>query len=71
MENAFYLVWNQNGGAPTVKHDSRQSAINEAERLARKCPGERFVVLRAVEGRVVDAMQRVSFDLDADEELPF
>ena len=42
---AFWLVWNENGHAPTVKHLDLKSAEVEAERLARQNPGERFHVM--------------------------
>jgi hypothetical protein len=45
---AFWMVWNENGRAPTFKHPSHASANTEAERLAKLIPGERFVVLQAV-----------------------
>lgn len=40
----FWLVWNEGGHAPTVKHDSYSSARFEAERLA-LCHGGTFHVL--------------------------
>jgi hypothetical protein len=43
----FWMVWNQNGQAPTRVHHRRKSAVKEAERLARKQPSDRFFVLRA------------------------
>ena len=44
----FYVVWNPNGGNPTMRHGALSSAINEAERLARQCGGQKFYVLKAV-----------------------
>lgn len=41
----FYLVWRENGGTPTFKHSTSQSAKREAERLARQSPGSKFHVL--------------------------
>lgn len=41
----FWLVWNENGHAPTFKHASATSARTEAERLARLNPGATFHVL--------------------------
>ena len=41
----FWLVWNHNGGVPTVQHETAQSAKTEAERLARNNPGQQFHVL--------------------------
>lgn len=44
----FWLVWNEVGGAPTLKHPTPQSARHEAERLARANPGQAFHVLIVV-----------------------
>jgi hypothetical protein len=55
----FWFVWNPQGNAPTCRHGSEQSAINEAERLARLNPGQEFVVLEALHVRCVDSMKRV------------
>lgn len=59
MEEAFWMVWNPAGGAPTHQHGSLELAQQEAERLARKQPGRKFYVLEALELRSVDDMQRV------------
>lgn len=68
--NQFWLVWNIDGGAPTRKHDSEQSAITEAERLARLNHGQHFAVLAATHVRFVDAMQRIDLR-DPNSEIPF
>lgn len=47
MEEQFWVVWCENGGAPTVKHPTFADAKREANRLARNVPGNRFVVLAA------------------------
>ena len=44
----FWMIWNENGHAPTVKHTTVRAAKCEAERLARFNPGERFIVLEAI-----------------------
>lgn len=46
-DEVFWIVWKEGGGPSYVKHDSRRSALNEAERLAVKHPGGRFYVLEA------------------------
>lgn len=56
---AFWIVWNPNGGAPTRKHESLESAQFEADRLARKHKGETFVVLQSISGSVVRDIHRV------------
>lgn len=51
----FFLVWNPEGGAPTLKQPSYVVAENEAKRLARSNPGQSFFVLAAVaEARKVE-----------------
>lgn len=44
----FWVVWREDGGTPTVKHDSEGAAVAEAERLARANQGHRFWVLRSL-----------------------
>jgi len=44
----YYYVHNQQGGAPRVRYDTAQKAINEAERLSAKQPGQAFEVLKCV-----------------------
>lgn len=69
--DTFWVVWQENGGVPTRKHATPRDASNEAERLARKCPGERFFVLCSIASCVkVD----VSWDgpkPDQDDDVPF
>lgn len=66
----FWLVWHEDGGEPRVRHNSKQSALNEAERLAKLTPGERFFVLKATAGVVANEpdLQRVKF---IDDPIPF
>ncbi|WP_262773423.1 hypothetical protein [Acinetobacter bereziniae] len=45
MTQAFYIVWNKQGGNPTYKHDSQESAEQEATRLAKQNIGQKFHVL--------------------------
>lgn len=45
----FWMVYGLGRGAPHYKHWSKESAQNEAKRLASQTPGEIFVVLSAVE----------------------
>lgn len=45
----FWLIFNiTSGGAPSQAHGSEKSAREEAERLARKHPSHRFVVLESM-----------------------
>lgn len=43
----FWMVWREGSSQPKYKHDTKQSAEKEAERLSRQNPGERFYVLKA------------------------
>ena len=43
----FWLVWNRQGSSPVVMHDSEESAMKEAERLALANKGQCFHVLQA------------------------
>ena len=68
-QNAFWLVWNPNGHAPTRTHETRRSAELEAERLARMNRGQRFIVLQSISERIVDDMKVVEHVADRD--IPF
>lgn len=71
----FWLVWNPQGRSPTCDHGSKRLATDEAKRLAKANPGQRFFVMRAVEGfeadtpRVRDIKLRTSVDID--DGIPF
>lgn len=45
----FWMVYGLERGRPTYKHPTKESAQNEAKRLASQFPGELFVVLAAVD----------------------
>ncbi|MCP1117015.1 hypothetical protein [Robbsia andropogonis] len=70
MDNdAFYLVWCPSGvKPPSFRHLSKQSAVQEAERLAATTPGAEFYVLCAQSMRKVDSMQRVEL---IESDIPF
>lgn len=63
----FWLVWNPEGNSPRFKHDSKMSAINEAERLAVYHPGKRFYVAHVGGYFVTGAVQYVPLE----DEIPF
>lgn len=72
-DQTFWLVWCPTGVTPpSFRHTSEQSAIEEAERLARCAPNAKFYVMRATEVRYIDAMKRIIL-LDHNEvhEIPF
>lgn len=64
---AYFMVHREDGSAPTCKHFSFESALAEAERLARKT-GKRFVILGAV-GYVQPAKTPVEYRLMDAEDL--
>lgn len=43
-----WFVWNKDGHRPRYKHDSYESAAEEAQRLAREAPGKKYIVLQMV-----------------------
>ncbi|GAP67363.1 hypothetical protein MBSD_n2684 [Mizugakiibacter sediminis] len=65
----FWLVWNPQGYNPQRKHNTKEGATREAERLARANPGQTFIVMESVCALVVDNIQRT--DLRPGNELPF
>ncbi len=73
IEFTFWMVWNVEGRAPTYKHASHASAVNEAERLARLNPGQTFAVLRATDLRHSGPMERVELQPHEPrpDEIPF
>lgn len=66
-EKQFYLVWNLQRSVPTCQHWSHQTAMQEAERLARQNPGQRFYVVAAT--HFVERSDLRVVELDP--ELPF
>jgi hypothetical protein len=67
----FWVVWNERGNAPTMKHFTEQSAMREAERLANKVPGEVFHVLKQTKSckhQTVVWTEHYDFD---ENDLPF
>lgn len=69
----FWLVWNPEGRSPMVKHYSRASADSEADRLAKQYIGQRFFVLKAMAGAVVDDVPVRAIEIVAPDpnEVPF
>ena len=44
---SFWWVWTKSGAQPRVFHESEDAAITEAQRLAVKNPGKKYIVLHA------------------------
>ena len=44
----FFVVWNPDARAPTMKHPTYNAAEKEARRLARSNPEQSFFVLAAI-----------------------
>ncbi len=62
-QQPFWMVYGMGQGAPTVRHDTTESAITEARRLARLNPGTTFIVLASVRGyRTADPVVEIEFD---------
>ena len=60
-EKPFFVIWNPDGGPPTVRHGTFADAQIEAKRLAKANPGHRFYVLAAVSfAQVRDPIEVVS-----------
>jgi len=56
IPTTFYLVWNERTGSCVKRHDTKNLAIEEAERLAKKQVGDTFVVLQALYQVKAEAM---------------
>lgn len=69
MKNTpYWYVWAENNRAPTYKHTSEKSAIQEAERLAHVQPGQRFLVMCVIGAAYKAPMPAV---YQAYDEIPF
>lgn len=66
----FWMVWNMGGGAPTYQHDFEHQAEAEAERLARRNPGQTFVVLEATSAVKITDVSRINLRTVTDD-IPF
>jgi len=49
MSNSRYVVWCPSEHQPTKRHESQESAIAEAKRLANTYHDKEFIVLRAIQ----------------------
>lgn len=69
-EPQFWMVWSPQGNPPRFRHDTFDSARDEAKRLARLDPGRTFIVLCAVRGYVLSRPEPEEIRFD-DDDLPF
>ncbi len=68
MQNKIWTVYSPDGGPSTVDHTSRQSAINEAERLASLHEGSTFHVMESIGFSMVQKKNAFKFH---NEDTPF
>lgn len=54
IEASGYFVWNPDRREPNYRHDTVNSALVEAERLARAHPGQQFIVLKVLGAAIVE-----------------
>jgi hypothetical protein len=66
----YWLVWHEGGGKPTYRHPDLHSAQQEAQRLARRYPGQSFVVLCPV-SRATDTSLNIEHFDSTDDGIPF
>lgn len=71
MKVGYWFVWCHNGGGPTYKHQTLESACAEAERLARLNPGEEFHVLKSVRSVMKTDVAWSDHSHDPDLDIPF
>lgn len=71
MAKQFFLVWNPQGRAPTLKHGSYQAALTEAKRLASICKGQEFHVLGSYATAKVEDPVSVTEHRDVLGDIPF
>lgn len=78
----FWMVFGVQRGSPTYRHTSKQAAQMEAKRLAKKHPGEMFIVLAAVDAfkaavsepenvRLTKSKPRAEGECVSDDGIPF
>lgn len=68
-QNYFWVVWNPAAGNPQFTHGDKESAEQEAKRLALKNPSQIFFVLQTVSSFEFNTVLRT--DLTPPDERPF
>lgn len=67
----YWLVWREDGPAPTKQHPDQHQAERETQRLAELHKGERFVVLCPVSRFSVPPSLKVERFDASDDGIPF
>lgn len=68
----FWLVWRAGSPMTKFRHFEKQSAVGEAERLARQNPGETFYVLKTTAAVEAELPPVTHYKLTKEsDELPF
>lgn len=70
-EQAFWMIYGDRQGAPTMRHLSFDAAKAEASRLARQHPGIRFFILEAVGAVEKIDIRFMNFRDPYDDGIPF
>lgn len=66
----FWLIWNESARPPNVKHFSLREARDEAKRLARANPGQKFHILQSIETcEILDVMWTVHDKVETEDIL--
>lgn len=58
----FWMVFGEGGRAPARKHETRESAAREAERLAMLNPKRTFTVLKAETAHIHRPVETFAYD---------
>lgn len=67
----FFLVWSPTGSAPpSRRHETEESAVRKAERLAETAPQAEFFVLRAVSVSKKSTVRTVPLDGNGTTDTP-
>lgn len=70
-KSPFYLVWNPAGYPPKYRHDTYKNAEQEATRLARLHPGQKFYVLAVACEAVCNDVTITRYQQEDDDEISF
>ena len=58
---AFFIVYSPEGETPPkYHHDSHGAALSEAHRMAKRCPGKQFYVMRSASKPIIEAAEALA-----------